>query len=69
LMSLLDFNDKQKSRTIKYPKDPPRLTFVGFVFLDTWHQTKKPTKAGTGHGPDSVKTLWELHPVWEVKRP
>ena len=58
--------DRQKSAT---PRVPPRLTFTGFAFLDQTHQTKKSTQAGFQHGPATVKTLWELHPVWEVRRP
>jgi hypothetical protein len=69
LMALLGLKDEQKAKSIAFPKEPPRLTFVGFAFLDQWHQTKIATKAGFSHGPATVKTLWELHPIFEVRRP
>jgi hypothetical protein len=69
LMALVGLKDEQKTKSITFPKEPPRLTFIGFAFLDQWHQTKNPTKAGFNHGPPTVKTLWELHPVFEVRRP
>ncbi|HAK57034.1 MAG TPA: hypothetical protein DCP38_16370 [Acidobacteria bacterium] len=71
LMRLLDMNNGQKSKTWSDPSDTERLVFVGYAFLDQTHQTNPPTQEGHGHGGKGgvVQTLWELHPVWDVREP
>jgi hypothetical protein len=67
VMQLTGMKDAQKTRTISAAA-APQLTFVGYAFLDQWHQTNPPTHEGALHGPKGVvQTLWELHPVWEVR--
>lgn len=70
LMSFVDMKDNQQSKRLS-GENAVRLTFVGYAFLDQTHQReKKPTQEGFGHGPAGVvRTLWELHPVWEVREP
>jgi hypothetical protein len=68
LMALVGMKSGGKSRNLT-AAEAPRLTFIGYAFLDQWHQTKSATKEGHGHGPSGVvRTLWELHPVWEVRK-
>ena len=70
MMDLLSMNDGQKSKTWSDPNDAERIVFTGMAFLDQWHQSNPPTQEGQGHGPAGVvQTLWELHPVWEVREP
>jgi hypothetical protein len=50
--------------------DAPRITVLGFAFLDLAHANKIDhwTKKGHGHGTEKVATLWELHPVFRVSQ-
>lgn len=48
-------------------KKPVRVTLTGVGFFDATHWTKKKPKVGHGHGTKFVKTLWELHPVFNVE--
>lgn len=45
----------------------PVITITGFGFLDASHKSKKNPKKGNRHGSADVMTLWEIHPVFEVK--
>jgi hypothetical protein len=49
--------------------ESPRITVLGFAFLDLAHAGSIDhwTKEGHGHGTAAVKTLWELHPVFRVE--
>jgi hypothetical protein len=51
---------------------PVQVTFTGAAFFDGYHQKK--TGAGSrasqhGRCNSSVRALWELHPIYEVKLP
>ena len=67
LMSLVGMASGGQTKTLS-PAKAVKLQFVGYAFLDQWHQTNPATKTGHGHGGNEVKTLWELHPVWEVRK-
>lgn len=49
--------------------DAPRITVTGFAFLDLAHANRLSlwTKEGHGHGNAFVATLWEIHPVFDVR--
>jgi hypothetical protein len=67
VMQLVGMHDAQTTRMIS-AANAPQLTFINYAFLDQWHQTNPPTQEGALHGPKGVvQTLWELHPVWEVR--
>ena len=50
-------------------KTPVRVKITGVGFFDATHWTKKKPKVGNGHGTKFVKTLWELHPVFDIEFP
>jgi hypothetical protein len=43
-----------------------QVTITGPAFDDSSHWTSKAPKIGNKHG-SGVATLWEIHPVWEVR--
>jgi hypothetical protein len=47
-------------------KTPVTITVTGVAFFDGTHWSIASPKIGNGHGTDTVKTLWELHPVYAV---
>ena len=47
--------------------DVPAITVTGYGFLDASHKSAKNPKKGNRHGSTDVMTLWEIHPVFEVK--
>ena len=51
---------------------PVQVTFTGPAFFDGYHQKNTSTgKHASQHGRcnSSVRALWELHPVYDVKQP
>lgn len=51
---------------------PVQVTFTGTAFFDGYHQKKTTTGSrASQHGRcnSSVRALWELHPIYEVKPP
>jgi hypothetical protein len=49
-------------------KQSARITVTGMAFFDGthWSPNDPTSKIGNGHGTESVKTLWELHPVFKL---
>ncbi len=43
-----------------------QVSVIGPAFDDSSHWTSKHPKTGNKHG-SGVSTLWEIHPVWDVK--
>ena len=51
---------------------PVQVTFTGAAFFDGYHQkTTQGVKHASQHGRpnSSVRALWDLHPIYEVKAP
>jgi hypothetical protein len=51
---------------------PVQVTFTGAAFFDGYHQkTTQGVKRASQHGRcnSSVRALWELHPIYDVKQP
>ena len=55
-----------KGQCFKF-SEPARARLTGFAFYDGHHWSRKHPHVGWRHGSDFVKTLWELHPVWQVE--
>jgi hypothetical protein len=50
--------------------DPPKITVIGYGFLDTAHWSSEDHKRGNkSHGSEYVWSLWEIHPVLDVQFP
>jgi hypothetical protein len=50
--------------------DPPKITVIGYGFLDTAHWSSEDHKRGNkAHGSEYVWSLWEIHPVLDVQFP
>ena len=57
LMQLIGMPNAGRTKNIA-AANAVRLTFVGYAFLDRWHQTNPATKEGHGHRkPGEVRTL------------
>ena len=54
-----------KDQCFKFTK-PARVRITVIGFFDGHHWSEKHPHVGWRHGSDFVKTLWELHPVWDV---
>jgi len=49
-------------------KDPPKITVIGYGFLDTAHWSSADHKRGNKrHGSEYVWSLWEIHPVLDIQ--
>ncbi len=48
-------------------QDIPMITVTGYAFLDASHKSTKHPQTGNKHGSTDVMTLWEIHPVFQVK--
>jgi hypothetical protein len=51
------------------PATAPRLTFIGYGFIDYSHYSAAHPKAGHAHGSAAVASLYELHPVFAIRIP
>lgn len=43
------------------------VVVTGYAFYDAAHYSAKNPLVGKNHGTKRVRTLWELHPIWDIK--